>query len=396
MDNFFANYPDKRFNDNDALDGHDLYKGDQAGQQMENDQEEESLLDLNEVMQAFGVTTWENRGPLEEQGRNTLALLVDIEGERYILRERPEGLAGEDIQHRYSFQEYLQQSGIPVPSFRKTPQGQPFVIMHEDAFELQRWISGEHYTTINPRSLEWGEAAARTLGQLHQASQRYPGPRHQWPPEAQMGSIVQGYLNLARATAQSYPLPTVAAALQDVIEHWEAALPAAMVSIGSGSHLPELHIHGDYHAMNLRFDRSGVVAVQGLEASRWEKRLFEVAYALFSFSAIKWLPGETLTAPLVKRGFEPERMKRFLQAYHEVFPPTPEEAVLLADALVIMTPIAVANGPLEDLFYATETDNTSLDSQASSSLLERLEWAGSLPQWLSRIRSALTEMWQVR
>ena len=141
---------------------------------------------------------------------------------------------------------------------------------------------------------------------------------------------------------------------------------------------------------NLRFGPFGVTAVMGFEASRWEKRIFEVATGLFSFSALQWQADGSLTRPLVKRGFEPERGRRFLQAYGEIYPPVRGEAALLADALMLISPIVTINGPLEDLFYAPGAmDETLIDD-----LMERLSWASSLPAWLRRVRRSLQEMWE--
>jgi Ser/Thr protein kinase RdoA (MazF antagonist) len=351
----------------------------------------EDLLDLNEVMHAFGVDTWQNLGPLEPSLANNLSLLVAIQGERYVLRERPEVMLGEDSSHRYAFHHYLQQEGIPVPALRTSATGEPFVTLGEEYFELQQWPAGEQFVSSDPRSLDWIDFAAAMLARIHLASRRYTGHRHQWPSEAHIGGIVQGYLNLARSKSETIEMQMLSSALAQWVEQWEVLLPAAMISIGAGGRgIPEFHIHGDYHALNLRFGSSGVTAVMGLEASRWEKRIFEVAYALFYFSALTWLPGEKLTRPLVKRGFDPERARRFLKAYGEIYPPERGEALLLADALLLVSPIASVNGPLEDLFYDREMNEaTPIDD-----LLERLSWATSLPAWLTRVRRSLPEMWE--
>jgi Ser/Thr protein kinase RdoA (MazF antagonist) len=227
------------------------------------------------------------------------------------------------------------------------------------------------------------------LGRIHQSSRQYQGPQHRWPSEAHIGGLVQSYLNLGRARAEESPIAAISTALSEWVERWEAVLPAAMIAIGSVRNLPEFHIHGDYHALNLRFNEFGVTAVTGLEASRWEKRIFEVASALFSFSGLAWYPGSTVTPPLVKRGFDPERARQFLQGYSEHCPPAAGEAALLVDALMLMAPIVSANGPLEDLFYGQET----LEGGVIDDLLERLSWAASLPAWLGRVRRSLPEMW---
>lgn len=356
----------------------------------EDDQTKEDLLDLNEIMQAFGISTWKNLGPGASSQSTTLSLLVEVQGERYLLKERPEGLLGEDGGHRYAFQRYLRQAGIPIPALWLTPQGEPYVVLDEDCFELQQWTGGEQFSTANAQSLDWVAFAGTMLGRIHQASRHYTGDQHRWPSEAHIGGIVQGSLNLARSRADESEIQAIAAGLSNWADQWEAVLPSAMMSIGAGGSIPEFHIHGDYHARNLRFGEFGVTAVTGLEASRWEKRLFEVAYALFYFSALSWVPGENLTRPLVKRGFAPERARQFLQAYGEVYPPARGEAALLTDALLLIAPIATINGPLEDLFYTQE----SLDGALIDDVMERLSWGASLPAWLGRVRSSLQEMWE--
>lgn len=356
-----------------------------------NEQAQEDLLDLNEVIRAFGIEQWTNLGPAESTPEASLSLLVEVEGQRYALRERPEGLIGEDLQHRYAFQGYLRQSGIPVPELRLTRQGEPAVVLGEDAFELQQWVEGEYFSTSDRRSLRWVEDAGSMLARIHQASQHYSGLRHAWPSEAHVGAVVQGYLNLARSKAEEIEVLALSSALANWVDQWEAVIPSAMVAIGAGKRsLPELHIHGDYHALNLRFADAGITAVMGLEASRWEKRIFEVAYGLFYFSALQWQPGESLTRPLVKRGLEPERARHFLQAYAQIYPPVRDEASLLGDALSLIAPMVTMNGPLEDLFYAQE----HLDETLIEDIMERLSWAASLPAWLARVRRSLGEMWR--
>lgn len=351
---------------------------------------QEDLLDLNEIMQAFGVSEWNNLGPIEGQNPESLSLLVETEGQRYILRERPEGLAEEDPHHRYQFQHFLQQQGIPIPSLKLTPQGEPTVAIGEDSFELQHWVDGEKFSTSNRSSLEWVAAAGTMLGRIHQASRRYPGTQHRWPSEAHVGAVVQGYLNLARSKAEESELQAIMASLSNLCDQWETVLPAAMVSIGSVRSLPEFHIHGDYHALNLRFAGQDVSAVLNWEASRWEKRIIELAYALFYFSALEWHSESTITHPLVKRGLEPERARHFLEAYGSVYPPVSGEAAILGDALRLIAPIATINGPLEDIFFMQE----GVEEAVIDDVMERLAWATSLPAWLGRAKRSLGEMWR--
>ena len=353
-------------------------------------EEAQDLVDLNEIMRAFGVSEWTNLGPVTNLSSHAevLNLLVEIEGQRYVLMERVEGLVEEDGNHRYDFQRYLRQAGIPIPPLLLTPQGESVVTIGEDTFELQEWVDGELFRSADPRSLNWVAYAGEMLGRLHQASRRYPGHQHKWPSEVQTGGLVQGWLNLARSKIESSEVEAIAAALSNIVDAWEAVLPATMMAIGGVRGLPEFHIHGDYHPLNVRFDAQGVSAVLGLDASRWEKRIIELAYGLFYFSAVEWRTDRSLNRPLTKRGFDPERVSRFLQAYGAVYPPHPGEAALLVDALMLITPIVTINGPLEDIFFPNELEEVLIDD-----VMERLGWAASLPAWLGRMRRTFAEMW---
>ena len=50
------------------------------------EKEEESLLDLNEIKQAFGIDGWSIIGPGESFSSESLSLLVDIQGQHYVVR----------------------------------------------------------------------------------------------------------------------------------------------------------------------------------------------------------------------------------------------------------------------------------------------------------------------
>lgn len=352
-----------------------------------NDQED--ILDLNEIMRAFGISAWTNLGQFTVLSPDELQWLVEVDEQRYILRERAEGLIEDDSSHRYAFRRYLASAGIPIPPLWLTPEGEPNVAIGETVFELEREAEGERFSTSNARSLAWVSAAGEMLARIHQASRLYPGPQHRWPSEAHIGAVVQGYLNLAHDKAETVEIAAISAALSHCCDQWEAALPSAMTSIGAVHNLPEFHIHGDYHALNLRFGQRGVTAVLNWNASRWEKRIIELAYALFSFSALAWQPESAATRPLVKRGLDPERAGHFLAAYGAIEPPAAGEASILGAALAVIAPIATINGPLEDLFFNPHgIDETLIDD-----IMERLAWASSFPGWLARVRQSIGEMW---
>jgi Ser/Thr protein kinase RdoA (MazF antagonist) len=350
----------------------------------------EGLLHLHEVMQAFGVGRWTKAGPAQAALAPGPSLRVEVDGRPYLVRERPEAMTTEDAGQRYAFRQFLQREGIPIPLLWQTARGEAAVCIGEDFFELEQDLGGERFSTGSPRSLTWVGAAGAMLARIHLASRHYGGPQQRWPSEAHIGGVVQGYLNLARSRAEESEVAAVAAALENWCDAWEAVLPSAMVSLGAVRGLPEFHIHGDYHALNLRFGPQDVLAVLNWEASRWEKRIIELASALFYFSALAWSPGSDLTRPLVRRGFDPQRAAGFLEAYAAIYPPAPQEAAALGDALMLVSPIAIINGPLEDIFF----DPRGLETAVIDEVMERLAWATTLPAWLGRVRRSLGDMWR--
>ena len=139
--------------------------------QHEQNEDQQSLLDLNEVMRAFDVDTWSVLElPEDERSSELFQLLVESEGQRYLLRERPEGLIAQESGHHYAFQRYLRDQGIPVASLRETLQGEPYTVIGEDAFELQEWIEGERFVTADAREQQRISAAGEMRGRSHQAS----------------------------------------------------------------------------------------------------------------------------------------------------------------------------------------------------------------------------------
>src|SRR5258708_2373239 len=161
-------------------------------------EKQEDLLDLNEIMRSFGINEWKNLGPIDASDNEHLSLLVNVQGQRYVLKERTEGLIDEDPHHRYNFQHYLQQQGIPIPALWLTPEHEPMVTRGEDSFELQQWAGGEQFSTANPLTLDWIGYAGTMLGRIHMASLHYMGKQQRWPSGVHIGALVQSYLNLAR------------------------------------------------------------------------------------------------------------------------------------------------------------------------------------------------------
>lgn len=342
--------------------------------------------DLQVILQAFGIEHWTDLGaPAGEAGLH----LLNVEGRRYLLRQRPEVPVPRGSEHAAAFGRYLADQGLPIATCYLSPRGEPSVTCSGGEFELLEWGEGEPFASNAACEKVWISAAGEVLARLHQASQHYPGEPLHWPPEVQAGGLARGWLQFAQTRAEQCELPALAAGFSTLIDALEAALPAAMMAIGTGRQLPALHIHGDYSPLHLRFVPQGVSQILGLEASRWEKRLLEVASGVFSFAGLHWGGADGLSRPLAPRGLDPERASLFLHSYGAIFPPVPGEAERLVDALTVLAPILSANGPLEDLFY----EDVHTEGRWAEDALARLAWAAALPGWLQRARGALAELW---
>jgi Ser/Thr protein kinase RdoA (MazF antagonist) len=315
--------------------------------------------------------------------------VVEIAGERYLLRRQPPDLTEEDARFRHALMRHLRMEGLPVPQLRARPGGASYAVVAGDIYELQEWRPGTVYRSDAPDAPALAEMAASALGALHQASATFEGAPHRWPVERSPQAVAEAYVELLRRTSTWDDIgPAVAATAgrvaESAAEHIHAATRALAVLPGP----PELHIHGDYQPHNLAFAGGMLTAVYDFDAARWARRLDELAYALICFTGIRDEP-DAPTGPLVDDGLDILRAHAFLQAYGRVAPAAEGEAELLGDAMALAFPIVIANGIAEDLVFADDFGGPPLEAE----ILPRLEWADAFWLWLDRYRGVLAEAW---
>jgi Ser/Thr protein kinase RdoA (MazF antagonist) len=316
--------------------------------------------------------------------------VVEIHGSRYLVRRQPPDLTEADLRFRHAFMGHLMADGLPVPELLHRPDGTTFAIADDGLYEVQRWLDGVPFVTEDSAEDRSIEAAARTLGRLHQASAGFEWQPHRWPEERSAGGLANAYIALIRRAADRAELPAVANGLMRIADACQARADAALAALAVEPAPPQLHIHGDYQAHNLRFGLGGVSALYDFDAARWEPRLIEVAYSLLFFTGVRWDEASSPTPPLVDDGLDILRVHRYLGAYGREAPPAEGEAQLLADALALVLPIVFVNGIGEDIIFpddfAGETDDEDV--------LMRLEWADSFWLWLDRYRDTLAQAWE--
>lgn len=321
--------------------------------------------------------------------------IIEVTGERYVLRRQAPDLTENDTRYRHAFLRHLATAGLPVPPLLQRPEGPTYAVVEDGIYELQGWRGGERLVSDGSLAEERLTAAAATLGRLHQASADFQWQPHLWPEERASAAIAQAYCRLIRERAEDESLALgLRAGLSRVAEACEARLDDAVAALDSAPLPPELHVHGDYHAYNVAFEGTEVSAVYDFDASHWQRRIDELAYALLFFTGVQWAdtggatPG--ITPPSAPDGLDVANVQRFLSAYGREAPPAEGEARLLGDALTLAFPAIFANGIAEDLIFPDDFSEPPNEADA----LSRLHWADTFWPWLDRTRAAMAQSWE--
>ncbi|HEU5346981.1 MAG TPA: phosphotransferase [Ktedonobacterales bacterium] len=341
--------------------------------------------------------------------------IVEVMQTPVVVRRQFLGVSERDIIARHAFMQYLAAQGLPVPTLLNRPNGTTYAmvpvvpltdpqqasgftyVLENVMYEIQSYMPGRRFVTDGPAEDTFLEAAARTLATLHRASFEYPGPEHHWPRERAPLALAQLYLariaEMSRGETISRPLATGLRRLARAGTQWTRAAAANLAAHPS---LPSLHTHGDYQPHNVAFEDGQVCAVYDFDATHWDRRVLELAYALLAFVGLRWeddaaLPTPAPTPPLVERGLDLERAQTFLSAYGQIAPPQPGEADLLGDALLLVLPVIFANGIAED-FVSVEGETNSFYSQRECR--KHLEWVDTFPSWIEAHGTLLSDAWK--
>jgi Ser/Thr protein kinase RdoA (MazF antagonist) len=356
------------------------------------------LLEDNavEVLALWGLRPgdWQLVGFVKSELERQSRPIVEIGGEHYLLRRQPPDLTEDDTRFRHTLMRHLAAQGLPVPALLPRPEGYTYAMVVDGIYEMQGWRDGRRYVSGDPDDADMQEAAAATLGALHQASADFQWQPHRWPEERSAAALAQAYIALIRERAESATLPEgLAHGLARVAEGCAARLDAAMEALETPPGPPELHLHGDYQPHNLGFGLgagSGVAAIYDFDAARFGRRIDELAYALLYFTGARWDEQPSVTPPLVDDGLDVLAAHRWLAAYGREAPPAEGEARLLADALTLAFPAVFANGIAEDLVFPDDFAGEIDEEEA----LARLNWADTFWLWLDRYRDTLAQAWE--
>lgn len=345
------------------------------------------------IVAAWGLSAADVRvvATLPGMAGTMLHPVIETRGQRYVLRRQPPGLTAADLRFRHAFMAHLANCGLPVPRLLPRADGATCTITEEGVYELQTWLDGREFVTDGTAGEAEIEAAARVLGRLHQASATFAWEPHRWSADRSADGLAQSYIALIRQAAEHPAVSdAVANGLARVAELCEWRRVAAVAALAVEPAPPQLHIHGDYQAHNLRFIADDVSAIYDFDAARWDTRLLEQAYGLLCFTGVRWDDASSPTPPLVDDGMDILRVHRFLGAYGREAPPAEGEAQLMADALALVFPIVFVNGVAEDLIFPDEFEGEADEEET----LARLHWADTFWLWIDRYRDTLAQAWE--
>ncbi len=356
--------------------------------------------DLSEVRQeaqtvlaAWGFLANDVRtvGAVPGMAEAMLRPVAEVRGRRYLVRWQSPELSEADLRFRHAFMAHLRDAGLPVPGLLARPDGTTHAITDNGIYEIQEWLDGRQFATEDAAGEVELEAAARMLGRLHQASAGFQWQPYRWPEDRSADGLARSYIGLIQQAAQRDDMSVaVKSGLTRIAEACEGRCEAAASALAVEPAPPQLHIHGDYQAHNLRFGPSAVSAIYDFDAARWDTRLLELAYSLLYFTGVRWDDATSPTPPLVDDGLDILRAHRYLGVYGREAPPAEGEAPLLADALALVFPIIFVNGIAEDLIFPDEFETGADEEDA----LSRLHWADTFWLWLDRYREAIAQAWE--
>jgi Ser/Thr protein kinase RdoA (MazF antagonist) len=340
----------------------------------------------------FSVAETQVVGAVPGMAGAVLRPVVEVNGRRYLVRWQSPELSEADLRFRHAFMAHLRDAGLPVPGLLARPDGTTHAISDNGIYEVQEWLDGRQFSSEDAAGEAELEAAARMLGKLHQASATFQWQPYRWPEDRSADGLARSYIALIQQAAQHEEASVaVKSGLTRIAEACDGRREAAASALAIEPAPPQLHIHGDYQAHNLRFGPSEVSAIYDFDAARWDTRLLELAYSLLYFAGVRWDDAFSPTPPLVDDGLDILRVHRYLGAYGREAPPAEGEAELLADALALVFPIAFVNGIAEDLIFPDEFEQSGDEEEDA---LSRLHWADTFWLWLDRYRETIAQAWE--
>ena len=151
----------------------------------------EVLAEARQALAAWKLKdgAWRLVGTVPGSRGAVLRPVVEIGDTHYVLRRQPSDLTLADARFRHAFMAHLTAAGLPVLSLLPAADGHTWALVGDGVYELQTLSDGHPYLSSGVASGARLEAAAVTLGRMHQASADFMWEPHSWPEERSATNI---------------------------------------------------------------------------------------------------------------------------------------------------------------------------------------------------------------
>ena len=272
----------------------------------------------------------------EAAGSASPAVIVITRRGQYFLKQRsPRDSDPSRLSYDHSLMRHLARAGLPVVPALRTLEGSRWMRDKERVYEVYPWVDGEPFDPTSPEQLR---AAAELLARLHQATEGFrPSGRKDLPrlfdPRDRLPELAEARTLLEEGVSPGEVPPEQARRILDLLEA-EARGVLKRVPDERYWALPQVIVHGDYHAANLKYQEGQIVGLFDWDWACRQARLKDVADGIIFFACPRERPlaGDivALTQPPL---YDEERIRAFLAAYEAHLPLTKEERACLPDLL---------------------------------------------------------------
>jgi homoserine kinase type II len=265
---------------------------------------------------------------------------VETNTGQYFLRRRRGSLGKRRlIKAQHKLIKHLCDIGFPAATLIYTCCNTTFTELENETYELYHYISGDLCDVKRP--MHWA-LAAHTLAWYHHAVAEFDHPVLHWPHERYGPTALVGIVERILEDWQGQTDEYLDLLIAGLAEH-TGDLTARFAEYEA---LPELIIHGDYHAGNLIFQGDTIVGVVDFDLAHRCFRAMEVAEALIFFTTER----SKRLNNIVYSGFlDLKEMQRFIEIYNATTRLTEGEIQALPHLIRTIWLCAALDPPLEPL-----------------------------------------------
>jgi homoserine kinase type II len=228
---------------------------------------------------------------------------------------------------------------FPAPEVISAQHNTTFIELENETYEMYRYISGDLCDIERP--MHWA-LATHTLAWYHQAVAEFDHPVLHWPHDRYGPTALIGIVERLLEDWHGQTDENLGVLVAELAEHTDD-LTARFEGFSA---LPELIIHGDYHAGNLIIQRDTVVGVVDFDLAHRCFRAMELAEALIFFTTER----SKRLDHIVYSGFlDLKEVRRFIEIYSATTPMTTAEIQALPHLIRTIWLCAALDPPLQPL-----------------------------------------------